>query len=165
MADAPAQPTDPLAGLVDIPLPVPVSLWPMTWTSRIVVMLFVLGSIAALWWFVRWRRANRYRRLALGELGRIEHDMAAGAPAAQVTDALVQLVRRTALAAFPRPVVAPLSGDSWLSFLDRSYGGEGFSQGPGHVLGRAVYQPQGVDAAEVRGLIDLVRQWIRTHHG
>src|SRR5262245_3171457 len=176
MAEA-AQAPDPLAGLIDIPLPPPVSLLPQTWPSRIAIVLLVLGVIAGLWWFVRWWRANRYRRAALAELAGIERMCSSssavipgaaqheakrsGAPqtrdpstpasenaaagvlgsrlsrlaalgrddSREVTSALALLVRRTALAAFPRQEVASLAGPAWLAFLDRSYGGHEFSQG------------------------------------
>jgi len=70
-------PADPLAGLIDIPLPPPVSLLPQTWPSRIAIVLAVAGLIAGVWWFVRWWRANRYRRAALAELAGIERAFAA----------------------------------------------------------------------------------------
>ena len=74
------------------------------------------------------------------------------------------LVRRTALAAFPRETVAPLAGPAWLAFLDRSYGGQGFSLGAGRLLVSALYQRAPPDSTEVRSLADLVRKWIRVHH-
>ncbi|NIM02313.1 MAG: DUF4381 family protein, partial [Acidobacteria bacterium] len=39
--------------------------------------------------------------------------------------ALPVLVKETALTYRPRSEVAALSGDSWLRFLDESYGGDG----------------------------------------
>src|SRR5262245_48254962 len=204
MAEA-AQAPDPLAGLIDIPLPPPVSLLPQTWPSRIAIVLAVAGLIAGVWWFVRWWRANRYRRAALAELAGIEHMCssssavipgeprerrdpgskypgisqtgAAGVLGSRlsrlaalgrddtrdVTSALALLVRRTALAAFPRQQVASLAGPAWLAFLDRTYGGQEFSQGPGQILGLAPYEPQR-SISDMRPLIDLVRRWIRTHH-
>ena len=53
------------------------------------------------------------------------------------------LVRRTALAAFPREQIAPLSGAAWLAFLDRSSGGTEFSRGPGRWLASAPYAQTG----------------------
>jgi len=73
-------------------------------------------------------------------------------------------VRRTALAAFPREHVAPLAGPAWLAFLDRSYGGQGFSLGPGRLLASAPYRRAAPDQAQLRALTALVRQWIRGHH-
>ncbi|MEP5516176.1 MAG: DUF4381 domain-containing protein, partial [Bauldia litoralis] len=69
------------------------------------------------------------------------------------------ILRRTALAAFPRHDVAGLQGDAWLAFLDASYPGSGFSDGPGAVIARAPYEP----AADAPGLAALATDWIRRH--
>src|SRR5262245_28140883 len=151
---AQAPPADPVAGLIDIPLPDAVSLWPQTWPARIAVVLAVAGLILAAWYFIRTWHANRYRRAALAELDRI----AGAAPAADVAATLAVLGRRTALAAFPRAQVAALAGTAWLTFLDRSYGGDEFSRGPGTALGAAAYAPARPSAQDSRALIDLVRR-------
>src|SRR5262245_43819712 len=109
----PAPAADPLAGLVDIPLPPPVSLWPQTTASRVAIALAAAGLVAATWWLIRWWRATRYRRAALAELDAIASDM--DRPPAQSAAALALLLRRTALAAFPREEVAELSGPPWLA--------------------------------------------------
>ena len=161
-SDVPAQP-DPLAALVDIPLPPAVSLWPQTWASRIAIAVLVVGLIAALWWFIRWRYANRYRRAALAELDDIERASTQARPNATVA-ALALLVRRTALAAFPREEVAALAGPAWLAFLDRHAVGHDFAQGSRRVLGSGQYQPSAIGDDQTRALIAVVRRWIRTHH-
>jgi Ca-activated chloride channel family protein len=148
-------PNDPVAGLVDIPLPAEVSLWPQTWASWIVIALLIVGLIVTTIWVVRRWHANRYRRAAIAELDRIMQ----GQP---TTGALELLVRRMALAEFPRETIAPLAGTAWLSFLDETYGGQEFSQGAGRVLAVAPYSPAG--AGDVAPLAELVRRWIRTHH-
>lgn len=158
---ASAIPNDPVAGLTDIPLPAPLSLWPQTWASRIVIVLLIAGLIAATWWVVRRWHADRYRRAALAELDQILHSRGA---APSTADAMALLVRRTALAIFPREIIAPLTGSAWLNFLDRTYGGNEFSCGVGSVLARAPYAPQPITAGDVGPLADLVRHWIRTHH-
>jgi Domain of unknown function (DUF4381) len=157
-------PNDPVAGLIDIPLPEAVSLWPATWISRIVVILLILGLIAAAIRFTRRWYANRYRRAALAELDNIDHSPTAGKDPVSTVDSLALLVRRTALVVFPREKVAPLSGAAWLDFLDRSYVGHEFSQGAGRPIGLAPYAPRSVAASDVAPLADLVRHWIRTHH-
>ncbi|HEX4987063.1 MAG TPA: DUF4381 domain-containing protein, partial [Burkholderiales bacterium] len=63
----------------------------------------------ALWRWHRRREANRYRREALAELARLED--VAGIP---------PLLKRTALAAWPRKEVAALSGAQWVAFLRAS---------------------------------------------
>ena len=154
---------DPVAGLIDISLPPPVSLWPQTWTLRITIALVVACAVVGLWQFIHHWRANRYRREALAELDRIGRDEGVGEGGEQLAE-LSLLVRRTALAAFPRETVAPLAGGAWLAFLDRSYGGQGFSQGAGRLLVSAPYQRVPPQGSELRSLAELVRQWIRGHH-
>ncbi|MCK1740483.1 DUF4381 domain-containing protein [Bradyrhizobium sp. 139] len=160
MADA--QPIDPVAGLIDIPLPGEVSLWPQTWESRIAIVLLLAVVIAAVWHLVQYRRVNRYRREALAELRSMAGTRRAGPD--DLLTRLTLLVRRTALAAFPREQVASLAGPAWLSFLDRSYGGQEFSQGVGRLLVSGPYQQVQPDDAELQSLSGLVRRWIRGHH-
>jgi hypothetical protein len=160
LADASQPVADPVAGLVDIPPPPAVSLWPQTMTSRITIAIALVALIAWICWFVRHRRMNRYRREALAELDRIA---ATSAPPGERAASLALLVRRTALAAFPRAQVAALTGASWLSFLDRSYEGTAFSDGPGRDLEAAVYRPI-PDGENLAPRIDLVRRWIEAHH-
>src|SRR5262245_11134343 len=113
LADTRPVVADPVAGLIDIPLPPPVSLLPETWTSRIVLAVLVVGAAFAVWHFVSRFRANRYRRAALAELDRIERTpgIAPDERAAQLS----LLVRRTALDGFPRETVASLAGAGWLA--------------------------------------------------
>ena len=66
------------------------------------------------------------------------------------------LVRRTALAVFPRETIAPLTGTAWLAFLDRSYGGDEFSQGAGRWLVSAPYQQTAPGRDELNALLGLV---------
>ncbi len=166
MADPAAAPaalpptTDPLAGLVDIPLPTPVSLWPQTWPSRILLVLVAVGLVYGTVRAIRHWRVNRYRRQALSELKGIEIRSATLAPA-DLACALASLLRRTALAAFPRDEVAVLTGAAWLTFLDRTGGGQAFSQGPGRLLEVTTYGPAA--SADAKGLIQAVRAWIRGH--
>jgi Domain of unknown function (DUF4381) len=154
-------PNDPVAGLIDIPLPTAISLWPTTWTSRIVIALLVSAAFLSIWRFAQHWHANRYRRAALAELDQLLRSPNVGTASADA--ALALLVRRTALAAFPRDKIAPLAGPAWLAFLDQSYGGHEFSNGVGRALETAPYaRPRG--AEDVTPLAELVRRWIRTHH-
>jgi hypothetical protein len=162
LADARPVNIDPVAGLIDFPLPREVSLWPQTWEARIAIVLLLAAGIAAVWRFVHYRRVNRYRREALAELNAI-----AQAPPSGRKDPLTRLtllVRRTALAAFPREEVASLGGLAWLTFLDRTYGGHEFSQGVGRLLVSGPYQRISANEGELQSLSGLVRRWIKVHH-
>jgi Domain of unknown function (DUF4381) len=154
---------DPVAGLIDIPLPQHVGLWPATWPARIAVVLLLAAVVTAIWQFARHRRANRYRREALAELKRIEHT-ANGVASRQTAAQLSLLVRRTALAAFPRERIVPLAGEAWLSFLDRGLGGTEFTNGAGRLLASAPYAPIAPGERQLAALVELVRRWIRRHH-
>lgn len=162
LADASSIAHDPVAGLIDIPLPHEVGLWPETWASRIAVVVLLVTAGVAIWRFISYRRANRYRREALAELTRITsaRDTAPNELAVQLS----LLVRQTALAAFPREQIAPLSGAAWLAFLDHSSGGTEFSRGPGRWLASAPYARTEPNDSQRPALIELTRRWIRGHH-
>jgi len=157
LAEAPA---DPVAGLIDIPLPPSISLWPETWTSRITVTAALAALVVSVVWILHQYAVNRYRREALAELDRITH---APIEPGQLAQDLTVLVRRTALAAFPREQVAQLTGQAWLDFLDRSYGGTEFSQGVGRSLEVAGYRRADSESDQPPP-IDLIRRWIKVHH-
>jgi hypothetical protein len=153
-----------LIGLLDrlspVPEPAPISLWPETeaWIFvglALVAVAIFLGRRA----IARWR-ANAYRRAALREIAAV-----GSSPAT-----LSEILRRSALVAFPRSDVAGLYGDEWLAFLDRS-GGSGqaggsrsFQEGPGSVLARAPYDAhyewEAEDGPNIRAL--CVR-WVSRH--
>jgi Ca-activated chloride channel family protein len=162
LAEPHPAPADPVAGLIDIPLPREVSLWPQTWEARIAIMLLLVAVTGSVWHLLHRRRVNRYRREALAELNQIEHARNGAGP--DSLSKLTVLVRRTALAAFPREQVAPLLGPAWLSFLDRSYGGREFSEGVGRLLVSGPYRQLPPDDAELKSLVVLIRRWIRGHH-
>ena len=161
---AEVQPTqaDPVAGLIDIPLPQQVSLLPQTWESRVAIALLLAALILIVWRITHQRRVNRYRREALLELNRLSRAGLAARP--ELLGRLSLLVRRTALATFPRERVASLVGPAWLSFLDQSYGGVEFSQGVGRLLANGPYQQTPFDDAELQSLVWLIRRWIKVHH-
>lgn len=151
--------------LHDIILPEPVSWMPQTsgWWA-------VLGLIGlALGWTVyvgvRRHRANRYRRLALVRLVLIEQALADPSSRPTALSELPVLVKQTALAYRRRSEVAGLSGERWLRFLDESYGGRGFMEGPGRLLpGLAYAAPQAERSEDQIGeLVQLIRHWIRQH--
>jgi hypothetical protein len=70
------------------------------------------------------------------------------------------LVKRVALAAFPRERVASLSGQEWLAFLDATGRTDAFTHGPGRTL-ESGYEP-GRHRASPQ-LFAAVRHWIKRH--
>ena len=142
-----------LLDLLDpVPEPARVAMTPQTpgWIALGLVLLALLLWAAVI--LLRRYRANAYRRAALAELQAL--------PRGQDTPAQIAvLLKRTALAAYPRDQVAGLHGDSWLRFLDAHFPGDGFCTGPGQVLALAPWRPTADDPA----LTALAREWILKH--
>jgi hypothetical protein len=159
--------TDPtsLDHLVDIVVPPPVAWWPPApgWCVIGAAALVTAGWLAWRAW-ARWRAAA-YRRAALAELRRLEARAGDERQRAAALGDLPALVKRTALAAFPREVVASLSGEPWLRFLDRTGGTDAYTAGRGRVLGDLAYDPRAarLDAPAATELFGIVRGWIRAH--
>ncbi|MDJ0858668.1 MAG: DUF4381 domain-containing protein [Dinoroseobacter sp.] len=136
--------------LEPVPEPEPISMVPQTvgW-----VWLGVLVAALTVWLarrVIRHRRANAYRRAALAAL------QDAGDDPAQIAVVL----RRVAVTAYSRDKVASLSGADWLAFLDSSFSGTGFRNGPGTVLASAPFT-EGHHTAP--GLNALARTWVEKH--
>lgn len=147
---------------VEIVVPPPVSYTPQT------VGWWVLGAAllaALIWrtvWAVRNYRKNAYRRFALAELAGLK-----GMLQQQRGEALARLpalLKRCALAAFPRRQVASLSGEQWWAFLDRTAPGV-FSDEVKQSLYRLVVEgAAAVPSEEDTELVGAVELWIRRHH-
>lgn len=145
-----------LEGLRDIHLPDAVSPWPPApgWWLLLAVLL------TAAWVLFKYLRApkRRARRRALTELGRLERVFEQDEDTRALLSALSQLVRRYALACFPRDQVSGLEGNDWLEFLDRSGATTVFSRGPGRALATAPYQQD--PHVDTGALLAAAREWI-----
>jgi hypothetical protein len=136
--------------LEPVPEPAEISMWPQTegwiWLGAAILVLLVL--IVRRW--VSWRRANAYRRAALSELKRADDDPVV----------VANILRRTALADYPREQVAGLTGDNWLRFLDGKASGSRFLSEKGKAMAAAPYRG---DVAPVHGLSAMAETWVRKH--
>jgi hypothetical protein len=142
-----------LGRLSPVPEPSAISLWPQTeawgWVCLIALVLAA--------WLIRrvllHRRANAYRRVAFREIA------AAGASLTTIAE----ILRRTALAAFPRSEVAGLYGEEWLAFLDRTSRGTVFREGVGRAFARLPYAEMDEASVEAKQLTGLAVRWVRQH--
>ena len=128
-----------------------------------VVAVLIIGALLLLTVVLlrRWQR-NRYRRQALQELSAIRAD-ATGA-----LYLLPALLKRTALAVWPRESVAALSGAGWHGFLDDSAKMNRFCSGDGELLDQLAYEAgpaTTLAAAEQSRLLDAADHWLRHHRG
>jgi hypothetical protein len=153
-----------LKSLADIALPPPVSYMPQTWGWAALAIVVLLAIAVLLWlWLRRWQ-ANRYRREALAELDALVAPAVGPAGSVDFQMKLAEIVKRTALAAWPRETVASLSGAGWAQFL----GEHGPEKHKTEALIRLVndreYAATPVPPDEQAALVAAIRQWIEKHH-
>ena len=162
-------PSDPLAQLKGLHLPPEIGFWPpaLGWWLSALIILSVLTY--GLYRLIRWHHNTAYRRVALKELKNIEANFLTDEKTALSNGAfekqLAQLLKRTALSAFPRSETASLSGKEWLLNLDASGNTQEFSQGLGKRLieNRFSPHPKALHSNDASQLIKLCKQWIKKH--
>ncbi len=143
--------------LADVSVPEPISYTPETAGWWVFAVLLALGLAVTAIVFMRRRRRNQYRRLALAEL----QDIEARSFDESALHEVATLVRRTALAIYPRPEVAHLYGDDWREFLNQSAGRD---LGPGvDGIVKGPYQPEN-EEQNIAESITAAKRWIETHH-
>jgi len=154
--------TDALAGLRGYHLPDAVAWWPPAPGWWLLAALLLVLAAALTLYLVRRRRRRAAARQALQELARLRSELVAGRRVDVFVRGLSRLLRRFALARFPRTQVAGLAGEDWLAFLDEHSGREAgearFREGPGRLLAEAPYRPVADLPAE--DLAVLVERWI-----
>ncbi|MFT5722568.1 MAG: hypothetical protein ACI9W6_002898 [Motiliproteus sp.] len=152
-----------LEQLRDLQLPEAIGLWPPApgWWLLALLSVGLLGWLGL--WLYRYRLRNRYRNQALQELTRL--DKLRQQDPQRWLQQLNQLLRRTALAAYPPQTIAPLSGAAWVAFLYRSSLLEAFRQPLGTRLASGPYQPHLSIETDIDtdALQQLAEQWIRCH--
>ncbi|MGQ7245794.1 DUF4381 domain-containing protein [Halomonas sp. V046] len=164
-ADDASLPPATLAQLLDqmspAPTPADIAWLPQTWGWALLGLALLL---LAMWLGLRARRryrARAYRRQALAEVNACLRN------GAGVT-ALAEILRRTALVAYPRHRVASLHGDAWRHFLDSEVPmprQKGFTGPLGELLVGSPYHSGSPEATAVTDLAVLVKDWIQRHPG
>jgi hypothetical protein len=154
-----------LRQMADITMPPPVSMMPATWGWAALVGVIVLILAYAVWRWLRRRAQNRYRRDAIAEIVTLEARIGGEVEHLQALAALPAIVKRAALAAWPRDQVAALNGPEWAKFLKAHAGtveidaeGYGFFAETEYQLGAAA-----PDEAAARRTFAAARLWIEGH--
>jgi Domain of unknown function (DUF4381) len=122
-------------------------------------VIVIASTVGIAIFALRHYRVARQRRRVLVALARLEAGVA-NAPGPVALSRISEMLRRLALARFPRQQVAALTGDAWLRFLDESGGNGRFSQGPGRVLATGPYQRSLTANVDTAALTALVREWV-----
>ena len=155
----PAATPDPLADLRGYHLPDAVAWWPPAPGWWLLAGLLLVLIIGLGFYLVRRRRRRAAARMALGELARLRSDFASNGKPGDFVRGLSRLLRRFALARFPRHRVAALTGTAWLEFLDANGGDGRFRDGLGRLLVEAPYRPMAELPTDA--LADLAADWIQ----
>jgi hypothetical protein len=124
---------------------------PQTTAWYVVFAALALLGIAFTFRLVRSWLQNRYRRAALREL------------TSTSPQNFSALLKRTALAAWPREAVASLSGHRWLKFLDDSAAMQSFASSPGSSIEDIAISGEQPSTDDERRLRKIVDHWIRGH--
>lgn len=152
-----------LENLRDLALPAPVPLWPPAPGWWILAAGLASASLVAGWRSLRRYRANAYRREAWRQLDAIERRVDAGLCAGAASE-LAVVLKRTALAAFPRAAVASLTGPAWLRFLDQTGGTTAFTNGAARRIEQWTFaEDRTVPTANLKVALREAREWVRTH--
>ena len=133
----------------DIFVPPPVSWWPLApawWVVGCACLALVF--VLLVWTILRWRR-HAYRRAAVRAIA-----------AATSPSEIAGLLKRTALAAFPRSDVASLSGSEWNDWL-RMTSGLQIPEVVSHYLSSGAYDKN--VQIEQAALAEFAVAWVRSH--
>ncbi len=160
--------TDPasLQNLNDIVLPATVSWWPLAigWYFLAALLLIAFA------WFARrslqrWMH-NRYRRAALRELQLLAKGVRSAGGRDSSLSQLPILLKRTALAAYPRRQVAALTGRDWHDFLNSKVSTPTFTQSTVTTLDNIAYSTgelSAVDLQAATALLNASQHWLQHH--
>ncbi|MCC6491571.1 MAG: DUF4381 domain-containing protein [Pirellulales bacterium] len=153
--------------LHDIVSPPPAPWWPPApgwWiVAAVAIYLAILGAVR---WLHAWQQ-NRYRRDALRELHAIRRSAVDPPGQTVAVRQLAELLKRTALSAWPRQRVASLTGLPWRQFLDSTAGSQAFEQADlGAAIERGAYDMRAaasIDARRWDEMLAASEHWIRRH--
>ena len=151
-----------LQQLMDIKQTAVIFCWPLApgWWLLILLLLLVPPGV---FFFIQ--RYKPVRREALTELLRLEHSYLSAHDTTRFAMDISILLRRVALAKYEQQLVAGLSGNKWLGFLDAQGKTTEFTQGVGHILMDVPYMCNNNMLEDPRfneqALIKLVRVLIR----
>ena len=155
----------PLPQLRDIHLPAEPSMWPLAIGWWIVLVLLIVIVVLL---FIKIRQYKKFKRYQTELLKQFEYLEASfrKKPCNQSIAKINTLLRQVAVNTYPREDTASLTGNDWLTFLDKSGNTNKFTQGEGKVLIEAPYQMEAAlnepnTSFHHDKFITLTRAWIK----
>ena len=145
--------------LRDIHLPPEISWWPPAIGWWILAVTIPLLIVFAYWLYRRITRKTAIKSAKLLLLA-IKLDKQRGNH--QKVQDISQLIRRVAISTTKRTECAGLTGEHWLTFLDRTMKDAPFSQGIGKLLADTPYRPTQPTAEEIAQLVNLCESWLNS---
>lgn len=146
-----------LQSLRDIHLPAPISIWPLAPGWYILIALITSAVLVLFYLYYRKCLYARAKKQALKKLQHLHSLYQQGHDAQLLIAQASILLRRVALAYFPRQQIAGLHGTRWLQFLDQNSPLENFAR-DAQALTTAPYETH--STTDFNYLFSLVKQWI-----
>lgn len=121
-------------------------------------VVLLVAVILVIMFYQRHRKKMRPRVYALNELEQMRTRYQEHKEDQRLLNEVNMLLRRMAVLYYDRDEVAPLSGEKWLQFLDKSGKTRDFSAGPGQILSKTY--DASLPEFDESALTDTVRNWI-----
>ena len=151
-------PSDPLAQLRDIHLPEAVSWWPLAPGLWVLGALLVAGLAFTVHFFWQRHHAFTYRRQALIKVKQLPNNCQH-----QRITALLVLLKRVAVSAYPEFHLTSLNQAEFIAFLNQTTPKAGFDQLPADWQRLFYDKDSEVSAELVDQLVASGTQWIKGH--
>jgi hypothetical protein len=153
--------------LQNLPLPALVSYAPHTWGWLALLTLLLAAATGYLGRWLYRRHRDRYRRLALAQLTRLQQRLSTRPTERQPLRELPELLKRCALC-IPQPTaVASLSGSAWQAFL-QSHSQACLPADFSQQLAQLAYAPeqhlQQLSRAQIDALLSHAHAWLEQLH-
>lgn len=152
------EPNSLLPSLRDIHLPSPISSWPLTvgWYILAALLLFIIiGAVSLL---VRYIQKNRVKRAAIKHLTKLQAHYQQQQATIPTLQEISSILRRVALAYYPRHHVAGLHGLDWLRFLNETGNTTSFTE-EAQILLSGPYRRH--VTTDLNQLFSISIQWIK----
>ncbi|MGI1678298.1 MAG: DUF4381 domain-containing protein [Cellvibrionaceae bacterium] len=164
---------DPLSQLKDIQLPEPIGIWPPApgWWILAIISLGLITFF--IWKFLQQKKQQQYRKSAIALLNSEKTSLIQHKNVKTYLQNVSEILRRTALTAYPEQGVEPLQGEEWLVFLDEKINSKiidkkhlSFVKGPARKIITLPYQDirkTNITSKDIASIHKAILFWITFH--